>query len=55
MKPLYLFVAAATIAAAVPAYAAENTITIGFTDSQTGKLNVDSKGQTRGYDYWRER
>ncbi len=54
MKPLYLFVAAATIAAAVPAYAAENIITIGFTDSQTGKLNVDSKGQTRGYDYWRD-
>jgi branched-chain amino acid transport system substrate-binding protein len=52
MKRLYLLAAAAAMLAA-PAYAA-NTITIGFTDSQTGKLNVDSKGQTRGYDYWRD-
>jgi branched-chain amino acid transport system substrate-binding protein len=52
MKRLYLL-AAATMLMAAPAFAA-NTITIGFTDSQTGKLNVDSKGQTRGYDYWRD-
>ena len=54
MKPVYLLVAAATIAVAGPAFAADNTITIGFTDSQTGPLNVDSKGQTRGYDLWRD-
>ena len=38
----------------MPAFAADNTITIGFTDSQTGPLNVDSIGQTRGYDFWRD-
>jgi branched-chain amino acid transport system substrate-binding protein len=54
MKKLGLLVAAATFAVAMPAFGAGNTITIGFTDSQTGKLNVDSKGQTRGYDYWRD-
>jgi branched-chain amino acid transport system substrate-binding protein len=52
MKRLYLLAAAAMLMAA-PAFAA-NTITIGFTDSQTGKLNVDSKGQTRGYELWRD-
>ncbi|MGA7974092.1 MAG: amino acid ABC transporter substrate-binding protein [Pseudolabrys sp.] len=41
------------MAIAAPAFAA-NTITIGFTNSQTGKLQVDSKGQTRGYDFWRD-
>jgi branched-chain amino acid transport system substrate-binding protein len=53
MKPLALLAGAAAIVIAAPAFAA-NTITIGFTDSQTGKLNVDSKGQTRGYDFWRD-
>ncbi|HZD92204.1 MAG TPA: amino acid ABC transporter substrate-binding protein [Pseudolabrys sp.] len=53
MKPLALLAGAAAIVVAAPAFAA-NTITIGFTDSQTGKLQVDSKGQTRGYDYWRD-
>jgi branched-chain amino acid transport system substrate-binding protein len=52
MKRYYLLAAAAMLVAA-PAFAA-NTITVGFTDSQTGKLNVDSKGQTRGYEFWRD-
>jgi branched-chain amino acid transport system substrate-binding protein len=52
MKRLCLLAAAATLFAA-PAFA-EDTITIGFTDSQTGPLNVDSLGQQRGYEYWRD-
>jgi branched-chain amino acid transport system substrate-binding protein len=44
--------AAATLAAA-PAFA-EDTITIGMTQSQTGPLNVDSLGQERGYEFWRD-
>jgi len=46
------FIAAAT-AFAAPAFA-EDTITIGFTASQTGPLNVDSLGQQRGYEFWRD-
>src|SRR5262249_31015716 len=38
---------------AAPAFA-EDTITIGFTYSQTGPLNVDSLGQQRGYEFWRD-
>jgi branched-chain amino acid transport system substrate-binding protein len=45
--------AAAAAAAAAPAFA-EDTITIGFTASQTGPLNVDSLGQQRGYEFWRD-
>ena len=52
MKRLCLLAAAATLFAA-PAFA-EDTITIGFTDSQTGPLNVDSLGQQRGYEFWRD-
>ena len=52
MKRLCLLAAAATLFAA-PAFA-EDTITVGFTDSQTGPLNVDSLGQQRGYEYWRD-
>ena len=56
MKRLCLLAAAATLFA-VPAFAQDNTsdtITVGFTDSQTGPLNVDSLGQQRGYEYWRD-
>ncbi|HXW42035.1 MAG TPA: amino acid ABC transporter substrate-binding protein [Xanthobacteraceae bacterium] len=54
MKRLCLLAAAATLFAA-PAFAQDtNTITIGFTDSQTGPLNVDSLGQQRGYEFWRD-
>ena len=31
-----------------------DTITVGFTDSQTGPLNVDSLGQQHGYEFWRD-
>jgi branched-chain amino acid transport system substrate-binding protein len=47
--------AAAAIAAATPAAAAPNdTLTIGFTASQTGKLNNDSTAQMRGFELWRD-
>jgi len=52
MKPLYLLAAAAAFAV-TPALA-EDTITIGFTASQTGPLNVDSTGQQHGYEFWRD-
>jgi branched-chain amino acid transport system substrate-binding protein len=50
---LPLAVAAAATGFAAPAFA-EDTITIGFTASQTGPLNVDSLGQQRGYEFWRD-
>jgi branched-chain amino acid transport system substrate-binding protein len=50
--------AVAAAAFAAPAFvtpaSAEDTITIGFTASQTGPLNVDSLGQQRGYEFWRD-
>src|SRR6202167_3365678 len=53
MKRLCLLAAAATLFA-VPAFAQDDTITVGFTDSLTGPLNVDSLGQERGYEFWRD-
>ncbi len=53
MKRLHLL-AAAGLAFAAPAFAADDTITIGMTLSQTGSLNVDSVAQQRGADLWRE-
>lgn len=50
----YALLTAATLTAAPALAAGTGTVTIGFTDSQTGALNVDSKGQTRGYDLWRD-
>jgi branched-chain amino acid transport system substrate-binding protein len=50
MKRIFLAAAAATLFAA-PAFA-QDTITIGMTQSQTGPLNVDSLGQERGYELW---
>jgi branched-chain amino acid transport system substrate-binding protein len=56
--PLAFLAAAAFAAPAAPAFitpaSAEDTITIGFTYSQTGPLNVDSLGQQRGYEFWRD-
>ena len=51
--PLALLAAAAFALPAAPALA-EDTITIGFTASQTGPLNVNSLGQQRGYELWRD-
>ena len=51
-RSIYLFAAAALFAAS-PALA-QNTITIGFTASQTGKLNNDSTAQMRGIELWRD-
>jgi branched-chain amino acid transport system substrate-binding protein len=53
LLPLCLLAAAAFALAAAPAFA-EDSITIGFTASQTGPLNVDSLGQQRGYELWRD-
>src|ERR1700691_6539668 len=53
MKRLLSLVAAAGLAA-TSAFAQEDTITVGFTASQTGPLNVDSLGQQRGYEFWRD-
>ncbi len=44
---------AAVVFGAVPALAQE-TLTIGFTVSQTGKLNNDSTAQMRGIELWRD-
>jgi branched-chain amino acid transport system substrate-binding protein len=51
-KALYLL-AGAMLFAASPAFA-QDTITIGFTASQTGKLNNDSTAQMRGIELWRD-
>ena len=51
-KTLYLL-AASMLFAASPALA-QNTITIGFTASQTGALNNDSTAQMRGIELWRD-
>jgi branched-chain amino acid transport system substrate-binding protein len=53
MKGLCLAAAAAMIGA-TPALAADETLTIGFTVSQTGKLNNDSVAQMRGFELWRD-
>jgi branched-chain amino acid transport system substrate-binding protein len=53
MKKLCLLTATAILFAA-PAFAAEDTITIGMTVSQTGSLNVDSVAQLKGSEYWRD-
>src|SRR5260370_21493515 len=45
--------AAAAVIVATPARA-DDTITIGFTVSQTGPLNNDSVSQMRGFELWRD-
>ena len=47
------FLAAAALCLSSPALA-EDTITIGFTASQTGSLNNDSTAQKRGFELWRD-
>ena len=53
MKRLCLLAAAAMLFAA-PAFAEDNTITVGMTESLTGPLNVDSLGLQRGAEMWRD-
>jgi branched-chain amino acid transport system substrate-binding protein len=53
MKYLGLVLASALLAVQ-PAAAADDTLTIGFTVSQTGALNVDSLAQERGAELWRD-
>jgi branched-chain amino acid transport system substrate-binding protein len=50
---LSLAVTALLIATTRPG-AAQQTLTIGFTASQTGKLNNDSTAQMRGFELWRD-
>jgi len=45
--------AAAAVIVVTPARA-DDTITIGFTVSQTGPLNNDSVSQMRGFELWRD-
>ena len=54
-----LRIAAAALLAAAMIFAtgtarAADTLTIGFTVSQTGALNVDSLAQLRGFEMWRD-
>ena len=50
-----LLIPALGICLAAPGFAAaEDTITIGMTVSQTGPLNVDSVAQLRGAEFWRD-
>ncbi len=53
MKRLCFAIAAAMLLAA-PAFADDDTIVIGMTNSLTGPLNVDSLGQQRGEELWRD-
>jgi branched-chain amino acid transport system substrate-binding protein len=53
IKKLVLIAAAALLTAS-PALAADDTLTIGFTVSRTGKLNNDSTAQMRGFELWRD-
>jgi len=58
MNRLFRFAAAALLLAAPAVLAssaqAQDSITIGFTTSQTGALNVDSLAQLRGFEMWRD-
>ena len=53
MKWLLMLAASAAIAA-TPALAADSTVVIGMTFSQTGPFNVDSQTQLRGAELWRD-
>jgi branched-chain amino acid transport system substrate-binding protein len=52
-KSLWMLTAAMLAVVAGPAFA-QDTITIGFTASETGKLNNDSTSQKRGIELWRD-
>ncbi|HEU0011006.1 MAG TPA: amino acid ABC transporter substrate-binding protein, partial [Verrucomicrobiae bacterium] len=44
----------AALLSTAPSLADDDTLTIGFTVSQTGKLNNDSIAQMRGFELWRD-
>jgi branched-chain amino acid transport system substrate-binding protein len=55
MKTIKLcLLAAAAALATTAAQAQQQTLTIGFTSSQTGALNNDSTSQMRGFELWRD-
>lgn len=54
MRKFWLATALAFSLAVPGLAAAEDTITIGMTVSQTGPLNVDSVAQLRGSEFWRD-
>jgi branched-chain amino acid transport system substrate-binding protein len=57
MKSLRVFAGAAALAlagTAIGGTAAAKTVTVGFTVSQTGQLNVDSINQLHGFEMWRD-
>lgn len=54
MKMLKLCTLLAASALTATTAAAQETLTIGFTASQTGKLNNDSTAQMRGMEMWRD-
>ncbi len=54
MKRLFAVAAAAAMSIAAQTAAADETLTIGFTVSQTGALNLDSIAQLHGYEMWRD-
>ena len=53
MKKIYM-VAVAFLALALVASGSAQTVTIGFTVSRTGALNVDSMEQLHGFELWRD-
>ena len=51
----FCLIIAAALCFAAPAFAADDdTLTIGFTVSQTGPLNLDSVAQLHGFEMWRD-
>ena len=50
----FCLIVASAMFAATPALAADDTLTIGFTVSQTGPLNLDSIAQLHGFEMWRD-
>ena len=54
MKSITIALGAALAAVLVAPALAQDTITVGFTISQTGKLNNDATAQFRGIELWRD-
>ena len=54
MRSLKLFMLLAASALTATTASAQETLTIGFTVSQTGKLNNDATAQMRGMELWRD-